>query len=86
MQIGRGRRSGLTTAPEQLSPLEALAEAASLRPVTFARWRGQLITTNFIEINSFVDRVPAERLSPLGKHFTRELLAHNYGQVLNLKP
>lgn len=67
-----------------LTPLEALGEAAMWNPVAFASWRDHLLSRNTEELATIVERVPADRLSQIGKRFTHELLAHRYRQVVDL--
>lgn len=67
-----------------LSPLEALAVGASLRPASFQAWQYRLKAISFERFSHYIARVPEGLLSPVGKRYTTEFLAHNYQRVVDL--
>jgi hypothetical protein len=70
----------------KLTPFEALLEGGRLRPDAFATWQALLRRATFDVLGAETERVPASRLSPLGKRFTRELLHYNYDRILAAQP
>lgn len=69
----------------KLSPLEALAVGARLRPNSFLVWCDRLKAISIKQFASYVQRVPEHLLSPIGKRYTIEFLAHNYQRVVDLR-
>jgi hypothetical protein len=74
------------TSGQLLTTLEALTTAGGLRPRALALWLDRLSALDFDRLAAFVDRVPDERLSRLGKRFTRELLRYNYQRLIEHRP
>jgi hypothetical protein len=67
-----------------LTTLDALSVAADLHPSSFQAWRDRLKLTNIKQFFAFVERVPEELLSQIGKRYTCDILAHNYQRVVDL--
>lgn len=70
----------------KLSTVDALEEAASVRPAAFEMWKSILKRTTLERLNNEVERVPSARLSEVGKRFARELIGYNYQRILQLNP
>lgn len=68
----------------KLSTVDALGEAAAVRPAAFEMWKSILKRTTLERLNSEVERVPPARLSETGKRFARELIGYNYQRILQL--
>jgi uncharacterized protein YciU (UPF0263 family) len=68
----------------KLSTVEALAEAAAVRPSAFEMWKSILRRTTLERLHREVERVPPSRLSDVGKRFACELISHNYQRILQL--
>lgn len=68
----------------KLTPLDALSVATALEAPSFRIWLERLKLTNIKELFSFVERVPEDLLSPIGKRYAREILAHNYQRKVDL--
>ncbi len=68
----------------KLTPLQALAAAGTRRAEAFSVWLGRLHAISTDRLAAVIERVPAGRLSALGKRFTLELLRYNRAEILKL--
>ncbi len=70
----------------KLATLEAFRQCAALRPTAFRWWCKRLQELDWHDLCVPIERVPAERLSSIGKRFSRELLRYNVERIGGLKP
>jgi hypothetical protein len=81
----RRARSGFYLAANDsrsLPTLEAFTEFARLKPDAGERWLKMLQDVTEDEIRAIVSEVPSERMSPIAKEFTTQLILINRGRLL----
>lgn len=83
----RGRSAFYATGADtrSMGTLQAFEAFGNRSPVAKQVWLDRLSAVNFDDISSILERVPAERMSPLCRDFTLALLVENRQRLLETR-
>ena len=80
----KSAQSSITVAGYKKNGLQTFEEAAKLKPQAAKIWQDRLSQINTREIQKLFDQIPEERITPISRSFSTNLLSHNQSQLLNL--